>query len=199
MEFNMTEAIEKYGPIFYVETPESKIKVYCRLVTKKEYDRFNSLCTEESISTEAEEYLYKAGVIYPTTEELDDLIYAGELSHIVMNIARSSGFFDIDIFTTAVKNSRQGCQKLSEQIMIFVCKAMPGYRLEDIEKLNYLDVARLLAISEIIMGQELNIGPDGPPKSFLKEAIKLSKEQEEQQRNLMTEQARSALSSIKGR
>ena len=76
---------------------------------------------------------------------------------------------------------------------------MPGYRLEDIEKLNYLDVARLLAISEIIMGQELNIGPDGPPKSFLKEAIKLSKEQEEQQRNLMTEQARSALSSIKGR
>ena len=188
MAFDISKATEKYGPIFEVVTPESQVSVYFRLVSKKEYDIFNSLCNKDGMTPESEEYLYSSAIVYPTPQELDELIFAGESNSIVGEIAKRSGFFEIGTFTEAVNDARRDCEKLSEQIIIFIAKAMPGYKVEELENLNYQDLSRLLAISEVILGQVLDLGKAAPPKGNLLDRQKA-----------MTESAKKAIETIRER
>lgn len=194
MEFDISKAIEKYGPIFEVTTPESKITVYFRLVSKKEYDVFNGLCDANGITYEAEDYLYNSAIIYPEIKDLDEQIYAGEAGSIVAEMANKSGFFDINVFAEAVSSARRECEKLSEQMVIFIAKAMPGYKIEELEDLNYQELARLLAISEVIMGQNLDLGIGRTKRGNL-----LDRTEEKTRQQQLTEGAKKALETIRER
>lgn len=200
MSFDITKAVEQYGPIYSVKTPESNVEVFFRLVSKKEYDTFNSLCDETGVTADAEDYLYNTAIVYPVPIQLDEDIYAGESSSIVAEIARQSGFFDLQTFANAVSQSRAECQKLSEQIIIFIAKAMPGYTIDDLEKLNYQQLARLLSISEVIMGQVLDLGINKPVKgNILSRGDKKLSPEEIEQQNKLTGKAKEALESIRER
>lgn len=198
MEFDVAKAVEEYGPVFSTITPESNVEVYFRLVTKKEYDTFNALASNKGVTEDAEDYLYKTAIIYPPIDKLDEDIFAGEASLIVGEIIKKSGFFDLAAFVDAVNYSRAECQKLSEQIIIFIAKAMPGYKITDIEQLSYQDIARLLAMSEVILGQVLDIGSNKPPskKNLLNKELT---PEELKQREALKEQAKGALSEIRER
>jgi hypothetical protein len=198
MAFDVAKAVEKHGPIFSTITPESEVEVYFRLVTKKEYDTFNALSSNGGVTEDAEDYLYKTAIVYPPIQELDEAIYAGEASLIVGEIIKKSGFFDLTSFVDAVNYSRSECQKLSEQIIIFIAKAMPGYKIADIEQLSYQDIARLLAMSEVILGQVLDIGTNKQPSKKNLLSKELSPE-ELKQRETLREQAKGALSQIRER
>lgn len=198
MEFDVAKAVEEYGPVFSTITPESNVEVYFRLITKKEYDTFNALASNKGVTEDAEDYLYKTAIIYPPIDKLDEDIFAGEASLIVGEIIKKSGFFDLAAFVDAVNYSRAECQKLSEQIIIFIAKAMPGYKITDIEQLSYQDIARLLAMSEVILGQVLDIGSNKPPskKNLLNKELT---PEELKQREALKEQAKGALSEIRER
>jgi hypothetical protein len=198
MDFDISKAVEKHGPIFSTITPESKVEVYFRLVTKKEYDTFNSLSADKGVTEEAEDYLYKTAIVYPPIEKLDEDIYAGEASLIVGEIIKKSGFFDLPAFIEAVNYSRAECQKLSEQIITFIAKAMPGYKIAELENLTYQEIARLLAMSEVILGQVLDIGSNKPPSRKNLLSKELSPE-ELKSREELKEQAKGALSAIRER
>lgn len=188
MEFDLSKAVEQYGPIFEIVTPESQISVHFRLVSKREYDVFNSLCDGNSMTPQAEEYLYSCAVVYPSPADLDELIFAGESNVIVGEIAKRSGFFEIDTFTQALMEARRECEKLSEQIIVFIAKAMPGYKVRELEDLNYQELARLLSISEVILGQQLDLGVNKPSKAGI-----LNRQKE------MTESAKKAVQTIRER
>lgn len=200
MAFDLSKAIEQYGPIFIYITPESGQQLYFRLVTKREYDTFNSLCDETGVTSDAEDYLYQVAIVHPSIQDLDDEIFAGEASSIVAEIAKQSGFFDINMFVGVVDKCRLDCQKLSEQIIIFITKAMPGYKIAELELLNYQQLARLLAMSEVILGEALDMGNQKPgrPRGNILERTELGPEQEAEKARL-TEEARGALKSIRGR
>jgi hypothetical protein len=201
MDFDLVQATEKHGAIYKITTKESNIDVYYRLVTKREYDTFNALCDKDGTTFAAEDYLIKTAVVFPTIESLDDSIYAGETNFIAEEIAKNSGFFDFKQFFNAVTFARQQCQILSEQIIIFIAKAMPVYKIDEIENMNYIDQARLLAMSEVILGTEMEMGVKPTRGNLLDKTPvdqELTPEQKKTQEKI-TSQALGALQAIRER
>ncbi|MFA5746172.1 MAG: hypothetical protein WC932_04945 [archaeon] len=149
----------KYGRVFRAVLP-SKTVLYFRLLSKTEYDMFARLhpSMEADIPFEAEEYVINTAVVYPSIQELDLHCGATELKAVVPHIIVASGFSDLETFLASLAEKREEMGLLSEQIIATIMRGMPAYRREDIQKLNYEEIAHLLALTEIITGEMLNIG-----------------------------------------
>jgi len=146
----------KYGTVFKYSAPVSEVDIYFRLLTKKEFDIFNSLCTEHGISDKAENYVLKTAVVYPENFDYDTL-YAGEVTSLVKGIVENCGFIDIDVFKNELNNRRAMAGMLAEQMIGFISKAFPAYKVEDLDNKNYKEMARLLALAENFLGAHLAI------------------------------------------
>lgn len=158
------ELKKKYDPVFKTHTLESQMDVYFRLMTKREYDTFMSLCNGEDITPAAEDYVLDNIVVYPYDNELNDNLFAGEVKQIVSEVAKRSGFFRIDEFAEELKLRRALTQTLAEQIIVFISKAFPVYTIEDLEGKNYKQICRLLAAAELMLGQKLEVIGDEYPQ-----------------------------------
>jgi|GEM_PF-5410253 hypothetical protein len=150
------ELKKRHGSIYKIHVNESDVDIYFKLMTKAEYDSFTSLCEGEYVTPAAEDYILDFIVVHPDKEALDNL-YAGEVTAIVSEIALKSGFYDIKNFAEELTIRRALAETLSEQIIAFISKAFPTYTIEQLEAKNYKELARLLAVAEIIMGQRLDV------------------------------------------
>lgn len=157
------ELKKRYGTVYKIHVAESDISVYFKLMSKAEYDAFTELCDGETVTPIAEDYILDHIVVHPSKEVLENL-YAGEVTSVVSEVAAKSGFYDIKSFAEELKTRRALTQTLSEQMLAFISKAFPIYTIEQLESKNYRELARLLAIAELMMGQQLNVtGEEEPP------------------------------------
>lgn len=171
----ITELKTKYGRIFKVITPVTKITIYFRLISKLEYDRYINMAPfREIVNTQAEDYLLSQAVVSHGFAQLEALLLTGEFHSVAEAIAINSGFHNIEDFTIELKRRRLAAQILIEQIIAFISKAFPIYKVSEIEAMTYDEIARLLALSENMMGQRLQIPgaeieePQEPTKGVLK-------------------------------
>jgi hypothetical protein len=123
-------------------------------MTLKEFNTYQSLCPEDSISTEAEDYILNNVVVYPSSDKLGEL-YMGEVSQIVKEIVSKTGFVDLEVFANELIQCRQMAGTLIEQIQGFISKAFPTYTLDELDNMNYKQLARLQAQAEVMLGQQL--------------------------------------------
>jgi len=149
---------QKYGRVFKVVSPATKITIYFRLISKQEYDTYINMAPyREVITPEAEDYLLSKAVVEPNFDDLEARLLTGEFHAVAEAIAINSGFHNIEDFASELKNRRLATQVLIEQIIGFICKAFPIYKVAEIEEMSYDEIARLLALSEAMMGQRLEI------------------------------------------
>lgn len=187
---NISTLKAKYGRLFRVITPSTNTRVYFKLISKIEYDRYIEMAqVRDIINPDAEEYILTRAVISHTYEELEDTLFAGEFHSIAEAIIDKSGFHNFDDFVAALKKSREQSLTLIDQILSFIAKAFPIYKISDLEAMTGDELARLLALSEGLLGQRLDIpGAEiEEPSKSTKPTLKrpdVSKMTEEEKRNI---------------
>lgn len=161
----------QHGRLFKVVTPITKIDVYFRLISKNEYDNYIGMApNREIMNLEAEDYLLSRAIVAPPFGHLEDSLLAGEYHTIAEAIVVRSGFHELSDFVNELKAKRLQSQTLIEQIMGFICKAFPIYTIQNLEDMTYTELARLLALSETMMGIKLEV-----PGAEVPEPIKQAK------------------------
>jgi hypothetical protein len=170
---------QTHGRIFKATTPLSKVDIYFKLISKREYDNYLRLAPDRNIiSPAAEEYIFRVAMVYPDMPTAETKLLAGEFHAIAEAMASRSGFHEMDSFATELKSRRLDTQTLSEQIIGTICKAFPIYKIAELESMNYQEIARLLAISETMLEMRLDI-----PGAETPDMVEAAKEQEKQVHN----------------
>ena len=150
-----TDLKAKHGRVFRAHIEGHG--VYFRLLNRSEYDRAARLTDAEGkLTPVGQEFILNTAVLSPDLSVFDNYP-AGCLSGLAFKIAGLSAFDDLPAFANQLKERRLACGLLSEQVFIFIMRAMPVYKLEDLEKKPYDELARLLAMSEEIVGQRLPV------------------------------------------
>ncbi len=149
----------KHGRIFKATTPLSHLTIYFKLIGKSQYDRYMGIVgnSEQKISVPAEDYLFNAAVIYPEKFFIEQCLLAGEYHAIAEAIASNSGWHNLEDFSSVLKGKRILSTTLIEQMIAFISKAFPVYKIEELEALNYEELARMLALAENILEARLNV------------------------------------------
>jgi hypothetical protein len=158
MAFDFSKAKEQYGSIYKIYMGEPPENIYFRSITKHEYRVFLELNSDQdTINFKAEQFLLSHVVLEPSLDRLDQILYANDAKTLIIKILEESGFVNFDDFTSEVRNQRMAMQTLGEQVIALISKALPIYKIEELEQKNAKQLAHLLAISEVIMGQTLDI------------------------------------------
>lgn len=134
-----------------------------RPMTRRE---FNLISLDPERSTQA---ILSKCLLYPNLDEYSEAYLAGIDSVIAATVNNISGFLTETTLLQGVLTYREYAKSLEATILMFICKAFPSYKAEDIDNMCFEDQMRLAALAEQIVGQPIPYDEFLNPKKEKKE------------------------------
>jgi len=166
----LAEAQALYPNLSAFKAPNSGKLIYHRPITKREFDIIVRLSPGADLSFAAEEFILKEIVVFPGVSELETLTNQ-DIQSLAEVIVEKSGFYNIEDFVNSVRYYRESNKILSEQALIFIAKAFPVYKIEELENMGSKDIARLLALAEDMIGVLFPLPGDEPEQEVPKQSL----------------------------
>jgi len=125
-----------------------------------EIDEYNNLVTYDS--TEAENRLLASVLLFPKNTALDAMP-AWSVSKILEKVHQSSGTTDASVFIAALEKHRAEAATLQGMALAYVASAFK-IPIHDVRAMPMSKLAEYVALSEIIIGRQIEIVPQGKKK-----------------------------------
>lgn len=170
------EARKKHKNIFVTDFPTGN--VVWRPLGWDDYKIYRDLCLQAPhLTAEVEERVFEECVL-EVSPSLEKAEKAGIITTVAYQIIQVSGIVDPMSGLAQLEVWRNEVRRLDEQMILLVCKAF-GYKPEEVERLEYQEFLRRVAMAETMMGA--HISPAAPeeeetPIDFEKEAKELVKQ-----------------------
>lgn len=151
---NILEWKKLYGTIYYLKAGNGHY-IY-RALSRAEYTALLSIGAVTSL--DLSDLILKTCLLYPKYNKTSlNKKLAGEVESVILAINSCSGFSETDKVITDIDAARASMGSLENQMEVLICKAFPHLIIQDIEKFNYSDLVKYVALSEEILGVKLKI------------------------------------------
>lgn len=117
-----------------------------KLITEGEYHMFISMQLNE---LELQDAIVSTCILYPENLDIDDM-YAGDVTELAKLIT-SQSCIDLADRKALIEMYREEMSDLDNQMICFITKAFPSYKLTDLEKLDYPRLYKLYTRAEWIL------------------------------------------------
>ena len=156
-----------FGNAYGVDIPKidgTIVSCVFRPLSLKEFREISAMAQVPTISDE----IISRAVVYPETSTLQD-VTPGVYESLATCIVEASGFMSKDAFESAIGPARMKAMEIYSQMALFICKAFPAYKLDEIENLNHTKQMEMVASAEMVMGIQFPWNEFFSPKKKHKE------------------------------
>lgn len=122
----------------------------------------------------AEGWMIGHCLLYPNPYALDEW-EAGAVDFLGRQILEASGWASVEAITSGLGVARQEASTLDSAILVYLLKAFPQLRLEEIQAMDFATVLRYLALAEVVIGQPLNVQMWLDPEGWEREQRRAAK------------------------
>lgn len=169
---------EQYGDLFSVEYEVGSFIL--RSLTIGEYVKY--ITDEQTNSADAEEVIVKTALLYPLDLDYDNAP-AGLISALAQELVTLSGFNDPITSQQVLDDYRAESARLDNSMKSVILAAMPAYKEEDLDKLNFSDLCHKVVLAEQILAIQAMVAAGEAIGFDIPDPEKIAEEEEKQKQS----------------
>jgi hypothetical protein len=177
---------EQYGDVYSVDIRDQTFVF--RALSFKELKYLSSSSTSASY-VDLEDYCIQRGLLFPSTEEAEDLP-AGAYSSLADSIRDASGLGDARTAIASLEQAREDAFNVINVAKVYILTTMPSYKEEDIDDYTATQLFHKVALAEriielqqqILSGNQLTFTIIDPEEEAQRAAEEERKQQERMER-----------------